>query len=85
MGAVPEKAQAAGKYGAKIFLVPAGQAIYEEQSCQEKQQGPILYRTCQSERKPLSDYTEKNLGMKVLEVKDIGQALEYFQQTSSGE
>jgi uncharacterized protein len=79
VGGVPEKAQAAGQYGAKLFLVPQGQAIYTQQTCQQRTQGPFVYQTCQSEQKPLSDYTEKNYGMKVVEVKDVKEALNYFQ------
>jgi uncharacterized protein len=79
VGGVPEKAIAAGQYGAKIFLVPAGQAIYNEQTCEKKQEGPFVYQTCRSQEKPLSDYTERNYGMKVIEVKNIKEALAYFQ------
>ncbi len=79
VGGVPEKAQAAGKYGAKTFLVPVGQATYSEETCHESQQGPILYRSCQSEQKPLSNYTEQKFGMKVIEVNNIMEALQYFQ------
>ncbi len=79
VGGVPEKAVAAGQYGAKIFLVPAGQAVYNEQTCQKRQEGPFIYQTCRSQEKPLSDYTEKNYGMKVIEVKNIKDALAYFQ------
>lgn len=79
VGGVPEKAIAAGQYTAKIFLVPAGQAIYSEQTCEKKQEGPFIYQTCRSQEKPLSDYTEKNYGMKVVEVKNIKDALAYFQ------
>ncbi|HVX01936.1 MAG TPA: S16 family serine protease [Nitrososphaera sp.] len=79
VGGVPEKAQAAGQYGAKLFLVPQGQAVYTQQTCQQKTQGPIVYQTCQSEQKPLSEYTEKNYNMKVVEVRDVKEALSYFQ------
>lgn len=79
VGGVPEKAQAAGQYGARLFLVPQGQAVYTQQTCQQRTQGPIVYQTCQSEQKPLSEYTEKNYSMKVVEVKDIKEALGYFQ------
>ena len=79
VGGVPEKAIAAGQYGAKIFLVPADQAIYNEQTCEKKQEGPFVYQTCRSQEKPLSDYTERNYGMKVIEVKNIKEALAYFQ------
>lgn len=43
VGGVPEKAVAAGQYGAKILLVPAGQAIYNEQTCEKSQEGPFIY------------------------------------------
>ncbi|AIF82433.1 archaeal serine protease [Candidatus Nitrososphaera evergladensis SR1] len=79
VGGVPEKAIAAGQYGAKIFLVPSGQAVYNEQTCEKKQEGIFIYQTCRSQEKPLSDYTEKNYGMKVIEVKNIKDALTYFQ------
>jgi uncharacterized protein len=78
VGGVPEKAQAAGQYGAKIFLVPIGQNVYNEQTCEKRQEGLIIYQTCKSEQKPLSDYTEKNYGMKVVEVKDVKEALAYI-------
>lgn len=79
VGGVPEKAVAAGQYGAKIFLVPSGQTVYNEQTCEKRQEGPFIYQTCRSEQKPLSEYTEKNYGMKVIEVKNIKDALAYFQ------
>lgn len=78
VGAVPEKAQAAGQYGAKLFLVPRGQGVYQSEECDEKRQGPIVYRTCRSEEKPLTNLTEKNFDMKVVEVKTVQEALTYF-------
>lgn len=78
IGGVSEKADAAGKYGAKIFLVPQGQAIVEIQSCDEKTEGVFTYRTCTAQEKPLSPITEKQYGMKVVEVNNIEQALSYF-------
>ena len=79
VGGVPEKALAAGQHGAKLFLVPSGQAFYNEQVCEKRQQGPFIYQTCRSEQKPLSEYTEKNFGMRVVEVRVINDALAYFQ------
>ena len=79
VGGVPEKAQAAGQYGAKIFLVPMGQNAYYEQNCEKRQEGPFIYQTCKSQQKPLSDYTEKNYGMRVVEVKDVKEALAYIE------
>ncbi len=78
VGAVPQKADAAGQYGAELFLVPQGQAFYLAESCQERRDGPIIYRTCRSEEKPLSELTEQNYGMKVVEVSSVRDALEYF-------
>lgn len=78
VGGVPEKAIAAGEYGAKLLLVPAGEAVYESQVCEERQEGIFVYRSCTSELKPLSPATEERYGMKVEEVHDISDALQYF-------
>lgn len=79
VGGIPEKAQAAGRYGAQMFLVPAGQAFYNEQTCESRQEGPFVYQTCRSQQRPLSEFTEENYGMTVIEVRDIEEALDYFQ------
>jgi uncharacterized protein len=78
IGGAAEKADAAGRYGAKIFLVPQGQATVEIQSCDEKTEGVFTYRFCTAQEKPLSPITEKQYGMKVVEVSNIEQALSYF-------
>ena len=78
IGGVAEKADAAGKYGAKIFLVPKGQAITQVQSCDEKREGVFIYRTCTMQEKPLSPITENQYGMKVVEIDNITDALGYF-------
>jgi hypothetical protein len=52
--------------------------VYTDQSCQKKQEGPIFYQSCQSQQKLLSDYIEKKYDMKVIEVKDVKEALAYF-------
>src|SRR6185312_12773036 len=83
IGGVSEKADAAGKYGAKIFLVPIGQAITQVQSCDEKRAGSFVYRTCTSQDQPLSDLTEKEFGMKVIEINSISDALSYFNTNST--
>ena len=83
IGGVSEKADAAGKYGAKIFLVPTGQAITQVQSCYEKRAGSFVYRTCTSQDQPLSDLTEKEFGMKVIEINSISDALSYFNTNST--
>ena len=78
IGGVAQKADAAGKYGAKIFLVPKGQAITQVQSCDEKREGVFIYRTCTMQEKPLSPITENQYGMKVVEIDNITDALGYF-------
>ena len=78
VGGVPEKALAAGQYGAKTLLVPKGEAVYQSQTCEEHQQGPIVYRSCREESKPLSPATEEKYGMKVVEIQNISEALQYF-------
>ncbi len=78
IGGAAEKADAAGRYGAKIFLVPQGQATVEIQSCDEKTEGVFTYRSCTAQEKLLSPITEKQYGMKVIEVSNIEQALSYF-------
>jgi len=82
IGGAAEKADAAGKYGAKIFLVPQGQATVEIQSCSEKTEGVFTYRSCTAQEKPLSPITEKQYGMKVVEVNNIENALSYFNSTT---
>ncbi len=81
IGGAAEKADAAGKYGAKIFLVPLGQAVTEIQSCDERSEGAFTYRSCTSQEKPLSEITEKQYGMKVIEINNIKDALNYFNST----
>ncbi|TLX81856.1 MAG: hypothetical protein E6L00_05370 [Thaumarchaeota archaeon] len=78
IGGVAQKADAAGKYGAKMFLVPEGQVIVQVQSCDEKREGAFIYRSCTAEDKPLSPITEKQYGMKVVGINNIEQALSYF-------
>ena len=78
IGGVAQKADAAGKYGAKIFLVPKGQGVTQVESCDEKREGAFIYRSCTLQEKPLSPVTENQYGMKVEEIGNIQQALEYF-------
>jgi uncharacterized protein len=78
IGGVSQKADAAGKYGAKIFLVPKGQGVTQIESCDEKREGAFIYRSCTLQDKPLSPITESQYGMKVIEVDNIREALGYF-------
>ena len=79
IGGAAEKADAAGKYGAKTFSVPKGQAVTMVQECQESREGPFLYKTCKSEAKPLSPMTEEKYGMNVVEATNLKSVLDYFE------
>lgn len=81
IGAASDKAEAAGKFGAKIFLVPSGQAVVSVQTCSDKTEGPITYRTCTMEQKPLSPMMQSKYGMQVIEINTIKDALKYFNST----
>ena len=83
IGGVAQKADAAGKYGAKIFLVPKGQGVTQVESCDEKREGAFIYRSCTLQEKPLSPITENQYGMKVVEVDNIREALEYFKSNQT--
>jgi len=78
VGGIKEKADAAGKYGAKIFLVPPAQSMIQVQTCEEKRIGTILYKNCRYEPASLSEITLDEYGMDVTEVKNVEEALSYF-------
>lgn len=78
IGAAANKADAAGQFGAKTFLVPRGQAVVPVQNCSQRSEGPITYQTCTVEQKPLSPIMQSKYGMKVIEIGTIQDALKYF-------
>ena len=78
IGAVLEKAEAAVNYGAKIFLVPSGQGIVEEQHCTQTNQGSFVYQSCSPQEESLSSIMESKYGMKVIEVENINDVMKYF-------
>ncbi len=78
IGAAPEKANAAGQFGAKIFLVPQGQGVMPVQTCNQTREGPVIYQTCSTEEKALSPEMESKYGMKVIEINTIDDALKFF-------
>jgi uncharacterized protein len=81
IGAVNEKADAAGQFGAKIFLVPQGQAVVPVQTCNQSTEGSFVYQTCTTQQTPLSPLMESKYGMKVIEINTIQDALRYFNST----
>ncbi|NDB45790.1 MAG: hypothetical protein EB163_00630 [Nitrososphaeria archaeon] len=78
VGGVPQKAEAAGKYGAKTFIVPKGEATTFVQECTEKKEGAFYFRNCKSAPKDLSPVLEEKYGMKVVEATDLDSVLKYF-------
>ncbi|MDR3782305.1 MAG: hypothetical protein P4K92_03225 [Candidatus Nitrosotalea sp.] len=78
IGGVLEKAQAAAGYGAKIFLVPSGQGVVEEQHCTQSTQGLFVYQSCSPQEVSLASIMESKYGMKVIEVGSIDDVLKYF-------
>ncbi len=68
IGGVAQKVEAAGKNGAKIFLVPTGQAVTQIKSCDERMKGLFIHRSCKLQEKSLSELTEKEFGMKIIEI-----------------
>ena len=80
VGGIVEKANTAGEYGAKIFLVPSGQSIVQVETCEERQVGNIYYRNCRFEPTNLSEMTSEKYGLDVIEVKNIQDALNHFIQ-----
>lgn len=79
VGGVPQKAEAAAKFGAKTFIVPKGQATTFVQECTEKKEGVFYYRSCKSEPKDLSPILEERYGMRVVEATDLNSVLKYFE------
>lgn len=82
VGGVPQKAEAAGKYGAKIFIVPKGEATTYVQECTEKREGAFYFRNCKSAPHDLSPDLEQKYGMKVVEATDLKSVLQYFESGS---
>ena len=79
VGGIFDKAESAGEYGAKMFLVPANQDVTQVESCDESRTGNFIYRSCTLEEKPLSPITQEMFGMEVRDVANIADALRYFQ------
>src|SRR5579885_152062 len=81
IGAAADKADAAGQFGAKTFLVPHGQALVSVHNCSETTEGTITYQTFTMEQKPLSPIMQSKYGMQVIEISTIQDALKYFNST----
>lgn len=78
VGGILEKAAAAHKAGVKLFLIPEGQRIQYVQETKKKEVGGVI--EIKTETKPVDvvKYAEERWGLKVIEVKDIYEAVYYF-------
>lgn len=77
VGGIPYKLEAAAKAGAKIFLIPAGQRVVYVSKTVEIKKGPFVI--VRSVTEPV-DVVElgKELGVEVVEVETVEQALWYY-------
>lgn len=78
VGEIVAKAKAAKDVGAKLFLVPEGQAVqvYYKPIEHCEKFGPVTY--CSTEYKPEKIDVSKEVGIDVKEVSTIQDALKYF-------
>jgi len=78
VGGILEKAKAAKELGAKVFLVPKGQGtqtyLEPEENC-VRRAGFIF---CTTKYKEVTINIGKDVGISVIEVEDINDALKYF-------
>ncbi|AGK61276.1 Archaeal serine protease [Archaeoglobus sulfaticallidus PM70-1] len=77
VGGIPYKMKAAADMGAKIFLIPKGQRIVKVQETVEERKGPLIVVRTQTKDLDLYEYG-KELGVKVVEVETVQEALAYF-------
>ena len=78
VGGVYEKAQAAAGVGAKVFLVPPGQSVVVTYRTIVRRAGPFRFYTTQPVTINLTEYAAKELGLRVVEISSIEDALRYF-------
>jgi len=78
VGGVLEKAKAAKEEGAKLFLVPSGQGqqtyLQPVENCVRK----LGFIFCETTYKQITVNIGKDVGISVIEVKNINDALKYF-------
>ena len=77
VGGIPYKLEAAAKSGAKIFLIPEGQSVVYVTKTIEEKKGPFVFIRQVTEPVDVVELGKK-LGVKVVEVETIEQALWYY-------
>ncbi len=78
VGGIFEKAEAAHRFGIKLFLIPYGQEIVRRVRVIRERIGPLVIERTQVEELNITDYAWKHWGMRVREVADVREALYYF-------
>lgn len=78
VGGVLEKARAAKEFGATVFLVPYGQGTETYLEPEEKCVRKLNFVFCETTYKPKTINIGKEVGISVIEVKNIEEALKYF-------
>ena len=78
VGDVAQKAAAAKNFNATIFLVPAGQSLQTTNGYEKTCKTYLISKFCSSQWKTKNINLEKENGIKVIEVKDIKDAINYM-------
>ncbi len=77
VGGIPYKLEAAASHKAKYFLIPAGQKIVYVRETKIVKNGPFIFESTVVKPVNVVKLGEK-LGVKVVEVETVNQALEYY-------
>ncbi|MEM1817067.1 MAG: S16 family serine protease [Desulfurococcaceae archaeon] len=77
VGGLKEKLEAAANKGIRTFLIPAGQRVYSYPVYEEYRRGVFIIRRTRYVSVDLVEYG-KGLGVDVVEVYSVGEALYYF-------
>lgn len=78
VGGIPEKSEAAAQFGAKLFLIPYGQSIVTKYVLEKKQVGPFVFTYIKPIKINMTKYALDKWNLKIVEVKNIYEAIEYM-------
>lgn len=78
VGGIKEKAEAAARAGARLFLVPPSQSVITAFETRQKRVGPFILRYVTPVTINLSKYAYEKWGLRVVEVRDIREAIKEF-------
>ncbi len=78
IGGVLEKAQAVAENGGRLFLIPEGQSMVTLQKTEHLVGGNSIQIVTQTETVDVVKYAKENLGIDVMEVNNVKDALKYM-------